>query len=100
MKTGRNAGSSHRLKYLKYFVSSFKKSAGWKVASSSVLLDSKPEKNRDPDQPQKSFGAHRALASGVTRQLVDVQQGSWGPLGKGSNRNRLVSAPFERYEFF
>lgn len=50
---------------MKYFGSSFKRSAGWKVASSGVLLDSKPEKNRDPDQPQQSLGAHRALAPGL-----------------------------------
>lgn len=88
------------MKYLKYFGSSFKQSAGWKVASSGVLLDSQPEKNRDPDQPQQSLGAHRALAAGLPRQLLDVQQGSWGPPGQGYKRNGLAFASFERDGFF
>lgn len=84
-----NVGSSHRLKHVKYFVSSYKKIAGWKVAISSVWLNSKPEKSWDPVQPQESFRAHYALASGFTRQLVDIQQSSRGPVGKGTTCSLL-----------
>lgn len=84
-----NVGSSHRLKHSKYFASSYKKIVGWKVAILSVWLDPKPEKNWDSVQPQESFRARYALASGFTRQLVDIQQGSWGPAGKGTTCSLL-----------
>lgn len=70
--------------------SPFSKSTGWKVAISSVPLDSKPEKNLDPVQPQESFRAHCASASGFTRQLVGVQQGSWSPFWKGRQQASLA----------
>lgn len=77
--------------------SPFSKSTGWKVAISSVLPDSKPEKNLDPVQPLESFRVHCALASGFTRQLVSSRAA--GVLfGKDYNRHHLHFA-FEPYEF-
>lgn len=70
--------------------SPFSKTTGWKVAISSVLPDSKPEKNLDPVQPQESFRVHCASASGFTRQLVGVQQGSWSPFCKGLQQAPLA----------
>jgi len=88
-----------QVKAVKVFHLLFSKSTGWKVAISSVLLDSKPEKNLDPVQPQKSFRAHCASASNWPGSW-SVSSSAAGVLsGKGYNRHHLHFASFELYEF-
>lgn len=92
-KTGRESGRMLEAVtgWSSWSISSpFSKSTGWKVAISSVLPDSKPKKNLDLVQPQEGFRAHCASASGFTRQLVGVQQGSWGPFWKALQQAPLA----------